>query len=207
VTAQAQAPRRTEESPADAATGHASVPATPEPPAEARWEPKWPGEGGHAQESPTPWTHSAEPEPAAVEAHPAEPETDPLPSAPEADWPPERPVPPPESTTGRAPQPEANLGPVEGPQPRPPDLPTSRTARRRDRADTTSIAELLAEALAAYQSTASDDEPTQPRVEPVRENTPPAQRPRTGTGRHRMPDWSTSDNTMTDWMTSERDSR
>jgi hypothetical protein len=65
---------------------------------------------------------------------------------------------------------------------------------RRDRGDATSIAELLTEALVAYQETAPEEEPEvrqAPEVpEEVSENMPPARRmPTGGSGRHRMPDW------------------
>jgi hypothetical protein len=102
---------------------------------------------------------------------------------------------------------DAILGPVQGPEPRPPDLPPKdRRQSRRERSDT-SIAELLAEALVAYQETAPEEpepllaEPVRharelPEVPEVRENLPPAQRAEGSTGsagRHRMPDWATSD--------------
>jgi GGDEF domain-containing protein len=71
--------------------------------------------------------------------------------------------------------------PVEDPEPPKP-------LRRRERSDAASIAELLTEALVAYQAT-EEEEPTPiPEPEPVAENTPPAQRDRIP-GRHRMPDW------------------
>ncbi|HEV2780485.1 MAG TPA: diguanylate cyclase [Actinophytocola sp.] len=180
------------------------------------------------------WAESAERERAAAAAaelrwpEPADPEPVPEPSG--AEQPPE-PVDEPRPATRTEPparQPEREpglpplgaehpldviLGPVQGPQPRPPDdLPAPEprepgVARRRERADTTSIADLLAEALAAYQSTAAEEEPTQPRVEPVREHRPPGQRTRPG--RHRMPDWAPDDDRRdrTDFMTFDRDGR
>lgn len=91
------------------------------------------------------------------------------------------------------------LGPVQGPEPRPPDEPArperpERAPWRRDRSETASIAELLTEALVAYQETTPDEPPLAPEAppvpDPVSENTPPAQRSQTGgSGRHRMPDW------------------
>jgi hypothetical protein len=64
---------------------------------------------------------------------------------------------------------------------------------RRDRGDTASIAELLTEALVAYQETEPEEEPEHqaPVVpEEVSENLPPARRMQAGgSGRHRMPDW------------------
>jgi hypothetical protein len=91
------------------------------------------------------------------------------------------------------------LGPVQGPEPRPPDLPPreDRTTLRRPAADTTSIADLLTEALVAYQATAPEDDEPEPAPpvpappEPTPEATPPAHR--TGAGRHRMPDWASLD--------------
>jgi GGDEF domain-containing protein len=95
--------------------------------------------------------------------------------------------------------PDAVLGPVQGPEPRPPDLPPreDRTTLRRPAADTTSIADLLTEALVAYQATAPEDDEPEPAPpvpappEPTPEATPPAHR--TGAGRHRMPDWASLD--------------
>jgi GGDEF domain-containing protein len=80
------------------------------------------------------------------------------------------------------------LGPVEGPEPRPRDG-VGRVSLRRERSDATSIAELLTEALVAYQEAAPEQEASGV-PEEVSENLPPARRMQTGgTGRHRMPDW------------------
>ena len=58
--------------------------------------------------------------------------------------------------------------PIIGPQPRPPDAPGTRGRQRGERSDSTTIAGLLAEALAAYQSTADDeDDYHPPRPEPA----------------------------------------
>jgi hypothetical protein len=60
-----------------------------------------------------------------------------------------------------------------------------------ERADGGSIADLLTEALVAYQEVAPEEEPAGPAVpDGVQENTPPARRMQAGgSGRHRMPDW------------------
>jgi hypothetical protein len=84
------------------------------------------------------------------------------------------------------------LGPVQGPEPRPVDPPArpERTTLRRDRSDTTSIADLLTEALVAYQATAPDE--LSP--EPAQESTPPVHRAQSSrVGRHRLPDWASFD--------------
>jgi GGDEF domain-containing protein len=113
-------------------------------------------------------------------------------------------VPPPASIPQEPERPEddhldAVLGPVQGPEPRPPDLPprADRATLRRPAADTTSIADLLTEALVAYQATAPEDDepelapPAPAPPAPTPEATPPAHR--TGAGRHRMPDWASLD--------------
>jgi GGDEF domain-containing protein len=112
-------------------------------------------------------------------------------------------VPPPASIPLEPEQPDddpldAVLGPVQGPEPRPQDLPPrgDRTTLRRPAADTTSIADLLTEALVAYQATAPEDDEPEPAPppappEPTPEATPPAHR--AGGGRHRMPDWASLD--------------
>ena len=112
-----------------------------------------------------------------------QPEPQPEPEQPEPDG--EPPSPPEQSRL------EAALGPVHGPEPRVDDLPRrpDRSLRRPERSDRTSIAELLTEALVAYQETTPDEEP-EPAPEPVRhermyyEHT--ESRP---SGRHRLPDW------------------
>jgi hypothetical protein len=127
---------------------------------------------------------------------PPEPGREPLPEVPpptqlperDPDPAPEQPQPEPEQAPPT--DLEAVLGPVQGPEPRPDDLPRrpERSLRRPERSDTTSIAELLTEALVAYQETTDED------PEPVPEPVPHERmyfehtesRP---SGRHRMPDW------------------
>jgi GGDEF domain-containing protein len=122
------------------------------------------------------------------------PTTIPAEPQPEQEPAPEQPPPEPEPKPGSEPDNsrlEATLGPVQGPEPRPDDLPR-RSLRRPDRAETTSIAELLTEALVAYQETADDDEdpPTSPSLEPVTHERMHYERTDSGpSGRHRMPDW------------------
>jgi GGDEF domain-containing protein/tetratricopeptide (TPR) repeat protein len=141
---------------------------------------------------PGPTTFPATPEP---ELAPPTPEPEPAPPAPEQPRPEPKPQPQPQPQPQQQPEEsrlEAILGPVQGPEPRPDDLPSrslERPLRRPDRSETTSIAELLTEALVAYQESAPDDDdpPTNPILTPVtREPTYHETQP---TGRHRMPDW------------------
>ncbi|HEU5471170.1 MAG TPA: hypothetical protein VFV67_11000 [Actinophytocola sp.] len=72
------------------------------------------------------------------------------------------------------------LEPVAPPE----EAESPRTSRRRERTDTTSIADLLTEALVAYQATEPDrDEPGKS------DKTAPVRPSSSGSGRHRMPDW------------------
>jgi GGDEF domain-containing protein len=75
---------------------------------------------------------------------------------------------------------------------RPPDpARMDRPTRRRDRSDTTSIADLLTEALVAYQATAPDEQDQPPAPDPVPDNSQPARRAQSG--RHRLPDWASTE--------------
>lgn len=126
-------------------------------------------------------------------------EPDGIPAAPGQEPPPEVPPPPkipeqPERPEEPGPEEPGDLGPVHGPEPRPEDPPApslTRPLRRPERGETTSIAELLTEALVAYQETADeDDPPTKPRQEPVsHERMPDEHTESRPSGRHRMPDW------------------
>jgi hypothetical protein len=73
-----------------------------------------------------------------------------------------------------------------GPQPRPAGEPVS----RRDRSDSTTIAGLLAEALAAYQSSTEDEPPRSPEPEPLDgfDTLMDGERQSGVTGRHRSPE-------------------
>jgi hypothetical protein len=67
-----------------------------------------------------------------------------------------------------------------------------RVHRRRQRTDSISIADLLTEALVAYQATSPNDDEEEPSAEPAEpapDTTAPARRLSPGSGRHRMPDW------------------
>ena len=98
----------------------------------------------------------------------------------------------PEPAPAKEPEPAQTYDVPLGPQPRPPGEPS-----RRDRSDSTTIAGLLAEALAAYQSSAEDDEenkapepPRKPEPEPFDRFDDFLSDPRQSgvTGRHRSPE-------------------
>ncbi|MFL6142483.1 MAG: diguanylate cyclase domain-containing protein [Labedaea sp.] len=94
-------------------------------------------------------------------------------------------APPSEANTVRLRPADDALGPLQGPEPRPDDGP-ARGVRRRERGDTPSIADLLTEALVAYQEVEPEEaDAVQPAVpEPTEAPT---------RGRHRMPDWAAMD--------------
>jgi GGDEF domain-containing protein len=90
---------------------------------------------------------------------------------PEIVFPEEEPDDVPPSAPGQEPTPEVPEAPTAAPK-----------SLRRERTDTTSIADLLTEALVAYQETSPEEDEG--------ESAPPAQRGQSGgSGRHRMPDW------------------
>jgi hypothetical protein len=142
---------------------------------------------------------------------PAASDTIPEPEEPDSPgpWPGEIPQPPhaPDILIPDEPDPIPSMPPEPQPPPETPDPPSAefdfdppangagrsdRTNRRRDRTDAHNLAILLAEAMAAYQSTGDTDEP------PIAEGGALDMAPRPTTepgasGRHRLTDWATSD--------------